>query len=374
MFETVSDMVVWIVTIVLCIAGYVIYRNLKIISKVNAVFEEIEILYNIEYGDNDTKSNIKKRVYNKCLIFGKLIKCQKIVYSDVEQQQKFKTFYKQGDKKQAYLYCLIKEMVLYGDCKCNFGYELLDYCERMMIENDNCERCYIRNCLNFFIINHRKYFLDAKYAFCLHDLYCELSFIDYAYYHGDDGFDIDRIIDYIVSARENIKEDNYHRCNDLIDEFFDLFIECIKCNSENYLLQRVDWSVLYLPCVEENTPANNETNTGEETTVLGEMILLGNAELKDLYNTDFESFWEMVVKEAESLSTIPDCVYNYITDDLEYGENATRIFLNRMKFIVERANLNELLKIKNELMTNSSFKKLCMMDVIEEYERQNIVY
>ena len=126
--------------------------------------------------------------------------------------------------------------------------------------------------------------------------------------------------------------------------------------------------------VNENTPANDETNTGEETNELGEVILLDDEELKVLYDTDFESFWKKVVKEAESLNKIPDSVYNYITDSVEYGENATRIFLNRMKFIVERANWEELLKIKNEMMSNNAFKKLCMLDVIEEYEHQNIVY
>lgn len=371
MFETTSDMVMCIVTIVLCILGYVIYRDLKIISKVNTVFEEIEKLYNIEYGDNDTKSDIKKRVYNKYLILGKIIKCQK--FTHLNEQHRFKTFYKQSEENKAYLYCLIKEMVLSGDCSCNYGYELLDYCERMMIEQDNNERCYIRNCLNLFIINHRKYFLDTSYTFCLHDLCWELSFIDYAYYHGDDEFDIDRIIDYIVLARENIKNDRYNRCNDLIDEFFDLFIECIKCNSENYLMQRAKYSVLYLP-VQKNTPTNDETNNDEETKDLDEVILLDDEELKVLYDTDFESFWKKVVNEAESLNKSPDTVYNYITDSVEYGENATRIFLNRMKFTVEKANWKELMKIKNEMMSNNSLKKICMLDVIEEYERQNIVY
>ena len=255
MFESTSDMVMCIITIVLCIVGFIAYHDLKIIFKVNAIFEGIEKLYYVEYdryndkkrGYRDTKDEIKKDVYSKYLIFGKLIKRPKVIYSNKDEQQRLKIFYKQCEENNAYPYCLIKEMVLKGDCRCSYGYELLDYCERMMIEQDNHERIYIRNCLNLFIIDHKEYLFESKDATIVRDLLWELSVIDYAYYNGDDEFYIDRIIDYIVSARENIKNNRFNRHNDLIDKIFDLFIECIKSNSENYMLQRKKYPVLYLP-------------------------------------------------------------------------------------------------------------------------------
>lgn len=103
---------------------------------------------------------------------------------------------------------------------------------------------------------------------------------------------------------------------------------------------------------------------------------LSDHEWEQLYITDYEGFWEMVLKEGD-LSNLPSYREDRLGNPI-YGEEAKSCYLNTLKFMFRPSMLNcnkeiaTLLKIKHELKENG--KSASMLDAIIEYECRYIVY
>ncbi len=105
-------------------------------------------------------------------------------------------------------------------------------------------------------------------------------------------------------------------------------------------------------------------------------IKLSDAEWEDLYKTNYEEFWEMVLKEGD-LTKLPNSIHNYRSGENIYGEEARNCLLRRLKSIVEPSGndygrITSLLEIKHEL--KEKYQPASMLDAIREYESRYIRY
>ena len=105
-------------------------------------------------------------------------------------------------------------------------------------------------------------------------------------------------------------------------------------------------------------------------------VKLSDSEWERLYKTNFEEFWEMVVKEGD-LTKLPNHIVEMRSEKPLYGNDARNYFLDRLK---RRASYSEfdrditwkvLLKYKHELEEKN--QSASMLDAIREYER-HIIY
>ena len=112
---------------------------------------------------------------------------------------------------------------------------------------------------------------------------------------------------------------------------------------------------------------------------------LSDEEWEYFYKTDFEKFWEMVIEEYD-LSKLPDRIVNLRDDTMIYGEDARKMYLSRLKGVVEynewttknrpeaiNIHWNTLKELKKELQEKTS-EKVYMLDVIRNYEDKYIRY
>lgn len=112
---------------------------------------------------------------------------------------------------------------------------------------------------------------------------------------------------------------------------------------------------------------------------------LSDEEWEYFYKTDFEKFWEMVLEEYD-LSKLPDRIVNLRDDTMIYGEEARKVYLSRLKGVVEYnewttmnrpevidIRWNTLKYLKKELQEKTS-DKVYMLDVIRNYEDKYIRY
>ena len=101
-------------------------------------------------------------------------------------------------------------------------------------------------------------------------------------------------------------------------------------------------------------------------------VKLSDAEWEHLYKTDFEEFWEMVVKEGD-LTKLPNRIVEPRGDETLYGNEAREYFLSCLKQTISPSKFDcdlkwrSLLKYKQILKENNH--STCMLDAIREYER-----
>lgn len=106
------------------------------------------------------------------------------------------------------------------------------------------------------------------------------------------------------------------------------------------------------------------------------MCKLSDADWEQLYRTDYESFWRMVLKEGD-LSNLPTYQEDKFGNPI-YGEDAKNCYLEHLKIMFRPSEFNcnkriaDLLKIKHELKEDK--KPAHMLNAIIEYECRYIVY
>jgi len=368
--ETINNIILFVLMISICIIGYIIYHDLKIISNVSYVLDNIETLYDYKFN----KKDMKLRVYHECGTFKKIAKCN-LIFKDKKRND---IISKRSNGE--YIYSYISALHTFSNEK--FNYELFDYCERMMFDKFNYERNYIRNCLNLMLISNRKYLNDYKFNEVLNLLCRKLSSIDYPYYDNQDAlFDLNRIISYVKSARETIKEENPLSCKE-IEEICNLYIEYLKYNKEKaYYLKNKKYEIIYVDGNEtflEKTDSEALKNINEKTGNK-QNGKFADAKWEHLYKTDFESFWNMAVNEYD-LSKLPDRIGNLRDDTMLYGEEARSCFLSRLRSAIKPSTIyantqwNDLMQIKRELEEKNPNTRIYMLDIIREYEHRYIKY
>ena len=97
-------------------------------------------------------------------------------------------------------------------------------------------------------------------------------------------------------------------------------------------------------------------------------------EWEHLYKTNFEVFWDLVVKEGD-LTKLPTYLVETRSEEPLYGKEARDYILYHLKQSISPWNDDTirnrqwvaLLRIKHELEEKSQ-SKVCMLDVIREYE------
>ena len=367
--ETINNIILFVLIIALCIIGYIIYHDLKIISNVSCVLDNIEILY--DYKCN--KKDMKLRVYHECGTFKKIAKCN-LIFRDKERND---IISKRSNGE--YIYSYISALHTFSDNY--FNYELFDHCERMMFDEFNYERNYIRNCLNLMLITNRKYLNNYEFGEVLNLLCRKLSLIDYPYYDNRDTlFDLNRVISYVELVRKNISEENPLSCKK-IDEICNLYIKYLKYNEKAYHLKNKKYEIIYVDGNEtflEKTDSEVLKNfSGKTNNKQNEK--LADSEWEHLYKTDFESFWNMAVKEYD-LSKLPDRISNLRDDTMLYGEDARNCFLSRLKGAIKPSNnyadkqWNSLMQLKRESEEKNPNTRVYMLDIINEYEHRYFKY
>ena len=109
------------------------------------------------------------------------------------------------------------------------------------------------------------------------------------------------------------------------------------------------------------------------------LINFSDEEWEHLYKNDFETFWNMAVKEYD-LSKLPDRIGNLRDDTMLYGEEARNCFLSRLKGAIEPSNIYadkkwySLIQLKRESEENNQNTRVYMLDIIREYEHRYIKY
>ena len=100
------------------------------------------------------------------------------------------------------------------------------------------------------------------------------------------------------------------------------------------------------------------------------IINLSDAEWENLYKTNFEVFWEMVVNEAD-LTKLPNHISEIRNGESLYGEDARNYYLDHLKRCVYPSKFScdiqwaALLQIKLELEKKN--QPISMLDIIKEY-------
>lgn len=232
-----------IVSIIMLVIFISLYCDLKLKLRVQLVLDDIKTMYGIEYN----KSNMKARVYHKYGTFGRFIKDIPIFRYDEEMNN---IVSKRCNDE--YLYSCIGAVHLFSDG--HFNYALYDHCEKMMFEESNYERNYMRNCLNLLLINNRKYLTDTSYQKILLLLCRSLFFVDYTQERY--AISLDNVLSYSKTTLNNMKKWCSECDKDKVDRLYDLYVSYLCCNFGNHNLFEKNYDTLY---VEGNIPINNET-------------------------------------------------------------------------------------------------------------------
>ena len=122
---------------------------------------------------------------------------------------------------------------------------------------------------------------------------------------------------------------------------------------------------------------NTEQKCSCEITSNENVVILSDTEWESLYKTDFEKFWEMVVREGD-LTKLPDYVVETRSGEPLRGEDARQCILSRIKREISPSIIDceikwdSLLRIKHELVQTD--KSSSMLDVARVYIQRYIVY
>ena len=105
-------------------------------------------------------------------------------------------------------------------------------------------------------------------------------------------------------------------------------------------------------------------------------VKLSDVEWEQLYKTNFEEFWRMVVSEGD-VTELPNCIVEMRSGEPLQGEDARNYFLSCLKQEISPSKFDcdikwtALLRIKHELEQKN--QSASMLDAIREYQR-HIIY